>query len=618
MQEQLFTEASQNIPLVDVSLEDKTEAAINVLLDLMHQGYVFSVASSFGKDSSILLAIFFMAYDRFQRNTGKLPKAMVVTSNTLIENSIIDEHSHTSISEVESYVKKKGWNISTKLVTPEMNDRYLTNILAGRIILSHPANGNRKCASMMKVNPINKAKKEIFSAFGKDKVITLVGKRTDESKSRESRMANAGETAVDVVRNDLGELVLSPIADFTLDDVFMFIGKAINNRFDIDMPINFERLMDVYREANGGDCEVVIAYSGKASTTGCGHRFGCSICAFGNGSETKLIESDNHDYMIPTQKLRSYLLAQHFNPNKRSWLGRSTCDENGKNGEGDYIKISPNTYSPEYLEELLRIILTIDVMEQERAAAAFEAPKFRFVAEDDLVYIDFKWAVYGHHAGHKALEIWHDIYTDGNRYFIPDDYTTYEPKDLDSKKPKIVPFVDSDFYQEEAGLYDFMARLAECENTTVKFGPINVKAHEYANAKLAGANNIVVNGINHKLSTLEKKGMQVFDNLSSRSSFNVDVESAEFFVWVEGRYYANKYKSDWFPPAVAAHNILRFGTIEVAPRSAAMLDKSIRIGNQIHKLGLRKHLSNPYKIREILEGVIQDDTPVTEQSLSLF
>lgn len=81
-------------------------------------------------------------------------------------------------------------------------------------------------------------------------------------------------------------------------------------------------------------------------------------------SADNMIASDGgkYEWMRPLRDLWAYMLARHFDPSARCWLARTMDEKTGK------VKIVPNAYAPAYTLELLRLILTIQIREQNARA----------------------------------------------------------------------------------------------------------------------------------------------------------------------------------------------------------------------------------------------------------
>ena len=266
-----------NIELTKVSVEDRTleqkiEDSKERIKKIFAQGKNLLVASSLGKDSSILGNIVLTAAIEFKKENGSCPHIRFVNSNTRLENPMMDAYSKKEIKKIVKFGLDNDLDVHADIVTPSISNNYFINLIGGRIIASLSDN-DAKCSSMMKIIPINSHKKRIFKKLGKDNVVTVIGKRVDESAERGRNMIKSHEATGEVIRDKNGELISSPIADFTLDDIFFYIGHVRSGK--IKCYSDFDDLVEIYRDANGGDCMVNIYATGRASKTACGMRTGC-------------------------------------------------------------------------------------------------------------------------------------------------------------------------------------------------------------------------------------------------------------------------------------------------------------------------------------------------------
>ena len=383
------------------TLEEKIEIAISRIKSIFMENKVCLVATSHGKDSAVLSNIVLKAAIEFMNEHGYCPHIRFVTSNTRIENPVMDGYVKRESSKIIKFADDHALDVNVDIVTPGVTNNYLINMIGGRIIASL-SDCDAKCSSMMKVDPITRHKKRVFKKLGKNNVVTVVGKRSDESVVRGANMDESGESEGKVVADKKGELLMCPIADFTIDDVFYYIGNVRSGKFECYS--DFDDLVEIYRDANGGDCMVTTYYTGQASKTACGARTGCYLCTrvSNDRSLENMLSENKFKYMQPLNDFRQFILDTHYNPNRRNWLARSIQ----KDGS---VNISPNAYSPQHCEEMLKIVLTIDARERDAASMLGIKPRFQMLTLADVLAIEVLWARYGYQTTAKALNIWNDI-----------------------------------------------------------------------------------------------------------------------------------------------------------------------------------------------------------------
>jgi len=581
-QAHLKLESTNLIPLSEVSnsfqtltLEEKIERTSDVIKGLLADGKHLLLASSFGKDSGVLLNIFLQAMKEFVTENGSAPCCIVVNSNTLVESPLLDAYSRLEAAKVTEYCERHNLPVTMHIVEPSLSNNYLVNIIGGRTITVDSAN-DAKCSIMMKLNPINSHKNRIFKQFGKENVVTLVGTRFSESPERGRAMKDRGDSYDSISINTAGDKVISPIAEWELDDIFFYIGYVRSNK--IECYSDFEALVETYRDINGGECMVNVYTTGQASKTPCGGRSGCWICL--KISEDKSMENmlkrDENAYMRPLNDLRNYLVANQYDPSKRNWLARTLNDDGS-------VTIAPNSYSPDYCETLLRLVLSIQMRENRAAAALGIAPRFTLLRLKDVIAIEVLWARYGYHTSARALQIFDDVVVQGEEFDVPTNQPIFHKNSLPRFSAK-VSFADKDFFGLTSGLRDVEAIIADCERTVTK-----------------------ADG-------------RIYSDVNTSAEFTVDEEGADLFFQFEYERFLERYTNPSYCPTQVFHYFLRQGTVSLHRGGHAENDRMLRMANQIHRKGITKVLNNPNLLLSRLSDLAGSENVnvVIEQQCTLF
>lgn len=568
-----LVETSEAVPLIikDVrTLDQKIEDAKNRIKSVFSEGKTLVTATSFGKDSSVLSNIILHAAIEYKAEHGSCPHVRFVNSNTGIENPVMDLFSRSEAKKIISFarnygvdsddsnsdsVSDSGMDVGMDIIQPNLSNNYLVNMVGGRMIASMPG-ADSTCSVMMKVIPITTHKNRIFKKLGKHNVVTAVGKRTDESTERGRGMLESGEATGQVIERD-GELMFSPIADFTLTDIAVYLGRcgSEDESRKIESYSDFKALLDVYRSGNGGECMINIYATGRASTTSCGARFGCYLCVKteNDSSMENVLKEPENEYMRPLNELRSFIADTHFDPARRNWLAR-TVDKNGM------IKLAPSAYSPQHCEALLKSILTIDANERELAAELGIAPRFELLSFEEVLAVEILWARYGTHKPAQALSLWNEVNNKGASFSIPEVPKAFVRSDLKKKlSSKSVPFADAHFYSSISGFRNVEAIQADCENLVIKNG----KAYTDANVG---------------------------------NEFCIDSEGAELFEYFNLGRFLEKFVGSDSSPAQVIHYFSGLGTVTFSKGFHSQMDKTLRIANQLHRIGLVDDLNDPEAI----------------------
>lgn len=531
-------------------LPEKQMAAIQTIKGLISEGNHLMCSCSWGKDSSVMLAIALEAMRQVVTEQECAPTMYVVTSSTLVENPVMDVYYRGEAAKLRTWIADLGLPVELAEASPSLSQNYLVSMIGGQTIASMPGQGS-KCSVNLKVEPLKRLKNRLMKrAKNTGPVVSLIGKRWSESADRKAGMIEGGERP-DLIVERNGERQIFPIAHFTEDDVFEFIALVRNDL--IQTYSNFDDLIEVYRGAAGGECMVTAFTDGKAARTGCSARFGCHVCLRVQDDRSMENLSREHEWLKPLSYFRNYLGATHFDPARRCYLPRS-INEDGT------ISLSPNTYSPDHCEDLLRFALTIQVREEEAAhRAGLAQPRFHLIGVRELLAIEVMWGRYGYHRALRATEIFKEIYEQGRRYDVPVvSRSDWHDRSELTRSAKRVPFVDEHFWDMTNGLRDMSAEMCIDEPTTV-----------------AGDGTI-------------------YANVNVGDEFDIDMEGAYLFLEYESDRAIAEIPRDF--PAAGLFYLMRLGTVSIKKGAHSSYDRMIRIGNAIHRHGIRDCLNDPEEI----------------------
>ncbi|MAZ86195.1 MAG: hypothetical protein CL693_00920 [Cellvibrionaceae bacterium] len=546
-----------DVGMIELPYEKKVEIAHSSLTNLMKNGIPLVYAWSSGKDSSVALDIGLKAARDFKQSGGEVPPFVIIHGNTLLENPEIDRFAKEEIVKIEEFIKANKLPGQVEVATPAMSQNHMVNLIGGRTIASLPGTDS-KCSVDMKVTPINSLKKKIFARLGVDvEPVSVIGTRFDESPQRMKKMLERGESDLEAIEHN-GNLVISPIANFTLDDVFWHIGKVRNN-VDRQSYSNFDRLVEVYKDGEGGNCMVLAYADEKPRSSGCGARFGCWSCnrVGTDRSMENMLKKDEYAYMRPLNAFRQWIRDTHFDPKRRNWLARS-LDEDGS------VAISPNAYSPQHCLTMLKIALTIQFDEEQIALSEGRDPRFEILSYQDVLAIDILWNRYGYNNALQATRVFRDVYRDGYRMEIPSIDKIYAA--LPAYTEIRVPYKDEKFDGVLSGLRDPDMAIIDQENI------------------------------------IEKEGVYYTDVLTD-TKMGIDEEGAEmFFGFPELGIDYFLDRTEYSYPAAGLHALARLGVFSIANGRHRELDRMLRMGNQLSRYNLKEVLHDREKLIErILE-----------------
>ena len=419
------------------SIEAKIERAEGVLTRVLQSGAPVCVSWSAGKDSSAVLNLLLSAAARLRASGAAVPAIVVTHADTGIENPSMVGYAREEMKAVRAFAAAHGLRVDVEIAEPNLTNRWAVRVIGGRALPPFPGT-HRDCSVDWKVEPMRRLRKAVLkrlqAAGGPMKEpIVLLGTRYEESSVRSAAMRERGESDVEVRRgvDEKGKpshLFLSPIAWWTTDDVWEYLGTARAGA--IPAYSTFEETFRMYADAMGSSCVIVAVDMNKAlkSSKACGARHGCSLCtAVGKDAsmENMLATDERYGYMRGLNRLRNFLTATRWDMGRRSWVGRTL--------HGEHVRIAPDAYSPAMMEELLRYCLTLDVREIEAARRDGVAPRFQLVDAQQLFAIDALWSLQAFHRPFHALKIYRDVYELGHRYDVPDAPTSERPAAFEAR-----------------------------------------------------------------------------------------------------------------------------------------------------------------------------------------
>lgn len=553
-----------------VTLAEKIRGAINSIKhQVVTENRYISIAWSGGKDSSVTLNLAFTALREIKADGGNVPPLFVVHSDTRVENPVIHAFNQQQIRQIKKYSVESGLDTRVMVARPGISNDWLVSLIGGRTVASVGA--NNKCQGMMKNYPLgqlkSKIRKFIASVEGckpkEANLVTLIGTRRDESAARSIRMAQRGESAHEAVEAiaGSGELVLSPIADFTTLEIFEYLSGVRNGRIESYADDKFEGLVDIYRAMNSGECMVTAYLAGtEQAKSGCASgRSGCWTClrVSSDASAEAMIAEEEGKYLWlrPLNEWRNYLMARHFDPTARAWLGRTVDPENG------YVNIMPNAYGPQFTLELLGTLLTIQRDEEIEARSLGIKPRFSVLSERQILAIDWMWGRYGYQQAFQAMRTYKAVYEGGISFKIPDLATIPKFTQADISFRASMPFADHEYNKPWSGLQSIEHAILDTQElTTTRSG-------------------------------------QIVSNAVTGDEFGFDEEGLELFLDFELDHALERFSTSINPyPSAVIHYLIGLGTVHLYKGTHGELDRILRVGNQLTRHGLQPILNDPQAI----------------------
>lgn len=264
------------------------------------------IGYSGGKDSTTALQLVWSAIAELPSEKRK-KTVYVISSDTLVETPVIVDFINQTLHRINETANQKGMPFRAEKLKPPIAQSFWVNLI-GR---GYPApwTSFRWCTDRLKIQTANRFILEKISKYGE--VVLVLGSRHSESMTRAQLMSlyRIPGTLLSRHSHFPRAFVYTPIADFTLDDVWDYLLQVAspwgNNNKD---------LVTLYRNATG-ECPLVV----DETTPSCGgSRFGCWVCTVVERDKSmEALIASGEEWMRPLLEIRNFL-ASTQDPAKKS------------------------------------------------------------------------------------------------------------------------------------------------------------------------------------------------------------------------------------------------------------------------------------------------------------
>lgn len=235
------------------------------------QHYPWIIGFSGGKDSTLVAQAVLEAVLAIPPS-ARTREVHVVSNDTLVESPFVIAHMAKVQQQIEDASQNLGLPITVVTTKPE-KEKTFWSLLIGKGYPS-PNQTMRWCTDRLKIQPTSTYILNNVSKHGA--AIVVLGVRKDESNSRRNsidKFQNMENSNLTPHAELFGAYIYRPIVDLTLDDVWEILGQ-----YPPPWGGTHKDLIQLYRDAGGGECPVVLS---KEEAPGCGtssSRFGCWTC----------------------------------------------------------------------------------------------------------------------------------------------------------------------------------------------------------------------------------------------------------------------------------------------------------------------------------------------------
>lgn len=235
------------------------------------QSHPWIVGYSGGKDSTLVAHAVFEALLSIQPSL-RTRAVHLVSNDTMVESPLVVTHMRQSQAVIGDAARSLKLPITVATTTPDLEQTFWVNLI-GRGYPT-PNQNMRWCTDRLKIQPTSRYILSFVSDCGA--AIVVLGVRKDESSTRKASI----DKHINLTNSNLtphtelaGAYIYRPISELATDDVWEILasnpppwGGSHND------------LIRLYREADGGECPIVLS---KQEAPGCGtnsSRFGCWTC----------------------------------------------------------------------------------------------------------------------------------------------------------------------------------------------------------------------------------------------------------------------------------------------------------------------------------------------------
>ncbi len=297
------------------------------------QDYPWIVGFSGGKDSTLVAHAIFKALEDIPPSLRRR-EIHVVSNDTLVESPLVLAHLDQSSGAIGVAAEALGLPVTVVRTKPEPEKTFWA-LLIGKGYPS-PNQQMRWCTDRLKIQPTSSYIRKNIETF--KSAIVVLGVRKSESQTRMriiEKYQDLEDSNLTPHTKLTGAFIFRPIVDLTTDEVWEILGTE-----PCPWGGTHRELFQLYRDAEGGECPVVLS---KDEAPGCGtsnSRFGCWTCTVveKDRSLQGFIDSGKDIYK-PLVDFRNWLVSIRNDPKYRSAMrrnGRLTFDLTGKHIPGPF------------------------------------------------------------------------------------------------------------------------------------------------------------------------------------------------------------------------------------------------------------------------------------------
>ena len=340
------------------------------------QDYPWIIGFSGGKDSTVVAQAVFEALLQVSPSRRKR-HVHLVSNDTQVESPVVMAHLAVVQDAIRNMAESLRLPVTVKTTRPAPDKTFWT-LLIGKGYPS-PNQTMRWCTDRLKIQPTSRYILDHVSAHGA--AIVVLGVRLDESDSRRqsiNKYKNLADSNLTPHSDLVGAFIYRPIVNLTVDDVWEVLGSR-----EPPWGGTHRDLIQLYRDAEGGECPVVLS---KDEAPGCGtsnSRFGCWTCTVVEKDKSLqgFVDSGNHHFSALIE-FRQWLKDIRNDPRYRSVERRN--GEIRFNPRGEQIQHVPGPFTIQARKMILDKLLTTQLEYGDTLISPDEIERIQTIWADEI------------------------------------------------------------------------------------------------------------------------------------------------------------------------------------------------------------------------------------------
>ena len=350
-------------------------------IKIIMQSYVCVCATSFGKDSTVvMLAAIAALRELIAEDKAPADHPLVFTNiDTGVENHLVQILSLYERDRLKAFGERMGLNLDIRVGMPPLAKQWAALFLSGLKIIS-TARVNNDCSEIMKVDNAARIEREVAEHYG-NRVVTLLGSRSEESAKRAASLKRRGQdtlTADDLVECDQNnERVFAPIVKMTTEQVWILLRRAgekplvasqAGNENIPSFAKNHRLLHMIYSDSKDGTCPTsakrLKGDTQKAGGCGGSARTGCYLCAKSitdKSGEAQALQTRHRVISGNIIKVRNYIMHVAQDLRNRTWHARAVDETTGA------VALQPNVLNAKTIDEIIWLLSQATHDDRQRA-----------------------------------------------------------------------------------------------------------------------------------------------------------------------------------------------------------------------------------------------------------